>query len=145
MQEYKKNGAKLDLGNLDEVIDNILNKVTIDDTHDIPYLAGYSDDGKTIYIDRHYDQSKYGIKYLVFHEYIEKHLIEDLGYDNAHRIATAAEMELVEYDGVKWNVYEGYMEKFIKTAESEQLIDIPEDLDLTPYSGKLLRSIMNAQ
>ena len=29
----------------------------LDRKHDIPYLAGYSQDGKTIYIDRHMPQN----------------------------------------------------------------------------------------
>ena len=39
---------------LDRALDAIVRRVkTLDRKHDVPYLAGYSLDGKTIYIDRH--------------------------------------------------------------------------------------------
>src|SRR5947209_18522403 len=39
---------------LDRALDAIVRRVkNLDREHDIPYLAGYSTDGKTIYIDRH--------------------------------------------------------------------------------------------
>jgi hypothetical protein len=39
---------------LDRALDAIVRRVKkLDHDHDIPYLAGYSKDGKTIYIDRH--------------------------------------------------------------------------------------------
>jgi hypothetical protein len=39
---------------LDRALDAILRRVDhLDREHDIPYLAGYSRDGHTIYIDRH--------------------------------------------------------------------------------------------
>ena len=43
---------------LDRALDAIVRRVgTIDRNHDIPYLAGYSLDGKRIYIDRHLPES----------------------------------------------------------------------------------------
>ena len=54
--------------------------------HDIPYLAGYSLDGKTIYIDRHMPQIfKFRgrtidtDRFLILHEEVEKTLIDQLG------------------------------------------------------------------
>src|SRR5260221_14287632 len=39
---------------MDRALDAVLRRVkNFDRKHDIPYLAGYSQDGKTIYIDRH--------------------------------------------------------------------------------------------
>ena len=39
---------------LDRALDAVVRRVKhLDRGHDIPYLAGYSKDGKTIYIDRH--------------------------------------------------------------------------------------------
>jgi hypothetical protein len=38
---------------LTHAVDAILKRVKVRYDHDIPYLAGYSRDGKTIYIDRH--------------------------------------------------------------------------------------------
>ena len=39
---------------MDRALDAVLRRVRkLDRSHDIPYLAGYSRDGHTIYIDRH--------------------------------------------------------------------------------------------
>ena len=43
---------------MDRALDAICRRVKkFDRKHDIPYLAGYSQDGKTIYIDRHMPKS----------------------------------------------------------------------------------------
>ena len=43
---------------MDRALDAIVRRVKkVDREHDIPYLAGYSRDGKTIYIDRHMPKS----------------------------------------------------------------------------------------
>jgi hypothetical protein len=77
---------------------------TLDRKHDIPYLAGYSKDGKTIYIDRHmpssfrYDGRDINTdRYLILHEEVEKTLIDrlNLHYLHAHQIATRAEQAAV--------------------------------------------------
>ena len=39
---------------MDRALDAVARRVkNLDRKHDIPYVAGYSKDGKTIYIDRH--------------------------------------------------------------------------------------------
>ena len=72
---------------------------SIDREHDIPYLAGYSLDGKRIYIDRHLPptfrhrgRDVAVDRYLLLHEEVEKALIDhlDLHYQHAHQIATPA-------------------------------------------------------
>ena len=135
---------KADSKALGAAILQILQRVHIDDEHDIPYLAGYSKDGKTIYIDRHLPK-RYDDKYLVLHEMVEKSLIDELGlpYEFAHAVATAAERELVMLNGHNWVQYDTFMQKYIKTAEHEQLINLPQDLDLTPYGGKLFDNMIN--
>src|SRR5262249_14864552 len=84
---------------------------TLDRKHDIPYLAGYSKDGKTIYIDRHMPSSfRYSGKdintdrYLILHEKVEKTLIDQLNlhYLHAHQIATCAEQAAVRAAGIRW-------------------------------------------
>src|ERR1700756_1256682 len=65
---------------MDRALDAVLRRVkNLDRNHDIPYLAGYSRDGKTIYIDRHMPRSfKFGgrvietDRFLVLHEEVEK-------------------------------------------------------------------------
>jgi hypothetical protein len=69
---------------MDRALDAILRRVKkLDRSHDIPYLAGYSRDGKTIYIDRHMPRSfRYRgrtietDRFLILHEEVEKTLID---------------------------------------------------------------------
>src|SRR6266545_1427831 len=82
---------------LDRAVDAILRRVKkLDRSHDIPYVAGYSKDGKTIYIDRHMPPSfRYkgreidSDRFLILHEEVEKTLIDQLNlhYLHAHQIA----------------------------------------------------------
>ena len=101
---------------MDRALDAICRRVKkLDRNHDIPYLAGYSLDGKTIYIDRHMPQSfKFrGRKidtdrFLILHEEVEKTLIDQLGlhYLHAHQIATRAEEAAVRAAGITWRDYD---------------------------------------
>jgi hypothetical protein len=114
----------------------------LDRKHDIPYLAGYSLDGKTIYIDRHMPQAfKFRgrtvetDRFLILLEEVEKTLIDQLGlhYLHAHQIATRAEEAAVRASGIKWRDYDRFMQKHVKTIGDERLSKVPRDLDLKPY------------
>jgi hypothetical protein len=128
---------------LDRALDAILRRVKkLDRTHDIPYLAGYSVDGQTIYIDRHlprtmnYKGRRIEVdRYLIMHEEVEKTLIDQLGlhYLHAHQIATRAEEAAVRADGILWRDYDRFMQKYVKHIGDERLKQVPEDLDLKPY------------
>jgi len=128
---------------LDRALDAILRRVKkLDRTHDIPYLAGYSQDGKTIYIDRHlpktmtYKGRKIEVdRFLIMHEEVEKTLIDQLGlhYLHAHQIATRAEEAAVRAQGILWRDYDRFMQKYVKDIGDERLVKVPEDLDLKPY------------
>ena len=84
---------------MDRALDAICRRVKkFDRKHDVPYLAGYSFDGKTIYIDRHMPETFEfqgrtinTDRFLVLHEEVEKTLIDQLGlhYLGADQIATA--------------------------------------------------------
>ncbi len=86
---------------MDRALDAVVRRAkTVDRKHDIPYLAGYSQNGKIIYIDRHMPQTmRYGgrdidtDRFLILHEEVEKTLIDqlDLHYLHAHQIASRAE------------------------------------------------------
>src|SRR3979490_2852690 len=72
---------------IDRALDAIVRRAKkLDRAHDIPYLAGYSRDGKTIDTDRHMPKTmKYNgreidtDRYLILHEEVEKTLIDQLG------------------------------------------------------------------
>ena len=127
---------------LDLAVEAILKKVKIDRKHDIPYLAGYSQDGKTIYIDRHMPESftdqKRTIKtdrFLILHEAVEKTLIDQLGlqYQLAHQIALRTEQAAVRADKISWENYDRFMQLYIKEIGDERLQNVPADLDTKPY------------
>ena len=128
---------------LDRALNAIVRRVgAIDRQHDIPYLAGYSADGKRIYIDRHLPRSFLYKgrtievdRYLLLHEEVEKTLIDqlDLHYQHAHQIATRAEEAAVRADGVSWRAYDRFMQQYVKQMGDERLTKLPGDLDLKPY------------
>lgn len=87
---------------------------------DIPYIAGYSKDGRTVFIDRHLPRSFRWLMrivrvepFLLTHEVVEKALLDELRlhYLHAHQIALRAERDAVKAAGVR----------------------VPASLDLTPY------------
>ena len=128
---------------LDRALNAIARRVgAIDRQHDIPYLAGYSTDGKRIYIDRHLPRSFLYKgrtievdRYLLLHEEVEKTLIDqlDLHYQHAHQIATRAEEAAVRADGVSWRAYDRFMQQYVKQMGDARLTKLPGDLDLKPY------------
>jgi hypothetical protein len=128
---------------LDRALDAIVRRVKkLDRAHDIPYLAGYSRDGKTIYIDRHMPKMmKFRgreldtDRFLILHEEVEKTLIDqlDLHYLHAHQIATRAEEAAVRAAGIRWRDYDRFMQKYVKKIGDERLKKVPADLDLKPY------------
>jgi len=143
---------------LDRALDAIVRRVkNLDRRHDIPYLAGYSQDGRTIYIDRHMPRSfRYRgreidtDRFLILHEEVEKTLIDQLGlhYLHAHQIATRAEQAAVRAAGVNWRDYDRFMQKYVKRIGDERLSKVPADLDLKPYRDEhdldLLRRMATA-
>ncbi len=128
---------------LDRALDAIVRRVKkLDREHDIPYLAGYSIDGKTIYIDRHMprimkvDGREVDTdRFLILHEEVEKTLIDQLGlhYLHAHQIAARAEEAAVRAACLRWRDYDRFMQKHVKTIGDERLRKVPPDLDLKPY------------
>jgi hypothetical protein len=139
-------------------VEEILSRVKLDRDHDIPYLAGYSVDRATIYIDRHLEKicvdHKGGNhevdKFLILHEAVEKAMIDSWGlhYQHAHQIALRAEEAAVRAAGIEWRDYDRFMQQWIKTADSSKLTKVPANLDLTPYldenDGELIKMMQRA-
>jgi hypothetical protein len=128
---------------MERALDAVVRRVKkLDRAHDIPYLAGYSQDGKTIYIDRHMPKTfKYqgrdvgADRFLILHEEVEKTLIDrlNLHYLHAHQIATRAEQAAVRAAGISWHAYDRFMQQHVKTIGDERLTKVPADLDTKPY------------
>ena len=153
---YEKQGAKKAAGKrkhhvaewlisremTDHAMKSIRARVHLEREFDIPYVAGYSLDGHTIFIDRHMPKTlvwrSRRIKtdrFLVVHEAVEKSLIQLLGmhYLHAHQIALRAEQAAVRAEGIEWHVYDQFMQENIKVIGEEALSKVPDCLDLTPY------------
>src|SRR5499427_3960665 len=143
---------------MDRARDAVVRRVRkLDRAHDVPYLAGYSLDGKTIYIDRHMPRA-FKLRgrrietdrFLILHEEVEKTLIDQLGlhYLHAHQIATRAEEAAVRAAGITWRDYDRFMQKYVKEIGDERLTKVPVDLDLKPYRDEhdldLLRRMADA-
>ena len=126
-----------------------INKV--DRGHDVPYLAGPSNDGGTIYIDQQVPRTIVvkGRKLdpsipLRIHENTEQKLMigRGMSYEDAHKQATAAEREWIESHGYDWQHYEAVMDGLLSSVEHEHPKDPPADLFLKPYphdKARLLR------
>jgi len=142
---------------LTAAVDAILAWARLDRKHDVPYLAGYSRDGRTIYIDKDLPKSfttrtgrRVAVdRYLILHEAVEKSLLDDLGliYQHAHQIALRAEQAAVKAAGVPWREYDRFMARYIKEAD-DVIERLPPDLDIKPYRDEhdeaLLRRMQSA-
>ena len=114
----------------------------VDRSYDIPYVAGYSIDGRTVFIDRHMPKSMrvrgsaFDIDvFLVLHEMVEKSLLDEmrLHYLHAHQIALRAEQAAVRAVGIGWRAYDQFVKANEKHITDERLQRVPRSLDLTPY------------
>lgn len=128
---------------MERAVDAVMRRIgKLDRDHDIPYLAGYSVDGRIIYIDRDMPPS-YTLRghkvetdpFLILHEEVEKTLIDQLGlhYLHAHQIATRAEQAAVRACGIVWTDYDKFMQSNVTKIGSKKISKVPADLDLKPY------------
>jgi hypothetical protein len=126
--------------------------------YDVPYIAGYSVDGRTVFIDRHLPHTlRWVLKtvrvepFLLTHEIVEKALLDELRlhYLHAHQIAVRAERDAVKAAGIPWGVYQRFMKRHEKPIEEEKLMKVPASLDLTPYRDEkdfaLLRRLVRKE
>src|SRR3981081_4349133 len=116
----------------DEVLLDVVKAIrrrvrVVNRSYDIPYIAGYSVDGHTVFIDRHLPRTfRWLMKavavepFLLTHEIVEKALLDKLRlhYLHAHQIALRAERDSVKASGVSWWAYQRFMKQY---AESEAL------------------------
>lgn len=157
MTEDMDNEAKLDrLLKHPRVKKFMARETKLDRKHRIPFLAGYSVDGKTIYIDsstpKSFDYRGRKVdtdKFLILHEELEKALLDGLGWEylGAHRIAIVAERRCVRSAGIKWAAYDRFMQGEIARIRALPVENVPLDLDLEPYKTEpaLLEKIIASQ
>lgn len=142
-REVRTRTEEISAAAMDDVVKALRRRVrSVDHNHDIPYIAGYSVDARTIYIDRHlprtfrsWTKTVRAEPFLVTHEIVEKALLDELRlhYLHAHQIALRTEQAAVESAGISWWAYQRFMKKHEKGIERERLTRVPKNLDLTPY------------
>jgi hypothetical protein len=126
----------------DQSIRALIGQVHLDRAHDIPYLAGSSRDGRTVYIDRHVPKTlRVGREripvdpFIIVHEVVEKLLFDRfrLTYPHAHQFALRLEQAAVRNAGIRWHDYNALMQAHVKRAHDERLVRLPKDLEIKPY------------
>jgi hypothetical protein len=151
-QEVRHASEDIDGAVLADVVKAIrrrINKVSRD--YDIPYIAGCSRDGHTVFIDRHLPRTfRWLMKtirvepFIVTHEIVEKALLDELRlhYLHAHQIALRAEHDAVTAAGISWWAYQRFMKKHEKEISEERIKKVPATLDLRPYRDEKDFSIL---
>ena len=142
-QEVRHRSEDIEDDVLLDVVKAIRRRVrAVNRDYDIPYIAGYSVDGHTVFIDRHLPRTfRWLMKtvrvepFLLVHEIVEKALLDELRlhYLHAHQIAVRAERDAVKAAGVSWWAYQRFMKQHERQIEQEKLVKVPANLDLTPY------------
>lgn len=135
------------------IVARLKQRPTVDTSYDIPYIAGYSKNGRTVYVDRHFPLKHLAVgktilnvlPFLLIHETVEKAVIDILKkhYLYAHTIGTYAEEKAVKAAGIDVPTYEKGYAPYIKRDEAERVKRVPRDLDLTPYIDSHDRKVLN--
>jgi hypothetical protein len=144
--EVRTKSEDVDTQVMGDVLKAVVSRVKkIDRDHDIPYIAGYSQNGEKIYIDRHMPKSAMlggkrvqTDRFIILHEAVEKALLDELGlhYLHAHQIALRTERAAVEAEGLAWRDYNAFTKGHERQIDDEELKKVPDDLDLTPYRNE---------
>lgn len=122
--------------------------------YDIPYTGGVSQDGCTIYLDKRLPESFVDSRkqtvmvyqYLIIHEVVEQALMNELKLDfnTAHSIAMGAELYAVTMDGINYDEYYGFIQKYVEfDKKPEDIHSVPPDLDLRPYEADHMRDVLD--
>lgn len=142
---------------LNQAMETIDSRFEICRDFHVPYLAGYSEDGERIYIDsrcpdgyiakvgKHKGKFFQTDRFLQLHEAIEKIILmffcldgelPNGAYQLAHQIAMQPERSAVEAEGGDWTEYQSFMSSWAKSCEREGYENLPDDLDMTPYTDE---------
>lgn len=145
----KAAGGMDDTANNDRILlqarDAVIGRVHTNNRFDVPYLAGYSRDGKTIYLDRRLPKTlRVGRRrmeiwpFVMLHETIEKALVArlDLAYQDAHQIAQRVEQAAVRAAKFSWQKYQSFLMQEVQRVSENPTPRIPPDLDLEPYKDE---------
>ena len=129
----------LDPEELIEAEDLLKQQITVDTTHEVPFCAGMSKDGKTMYVDRKVNLKRGGMdrtKPLLVHEVTEWLYVTYFGmkYLEAHNLALAAEEACVRAQRLDPATYNRLWDEDIRKVGSRgKYKDIPSDLQTEQY------------
>ena len=122
--------------------------------YSVGYLGGYSKDGKTIYIDKHYPRfytqsdghTVDAHSFLIEHEKYEANLmttVPKITFEEAHRSAIRYEKHLLKEAGVDVEEYYKNLYKWVEYAMGHATKeDMPPDLNIRPYKEDKLHSMV---
>ncbi len=154
-------GSYTEMGMSGEMLDRVMNNPQVQERlyrlreiitdFDMPYVGGYSKDGRKIYIDRHLPEEiileRDGVKKpcrpIIFlaeplgHEPVEWSVMDALGwsYGQAHAgPATGSERrKVLMYLGPGWWIpYQKAIGKYVKADAHEKIKKVPKDYDFRP-------------
>jgi hypothetical protein len=140
--EFDDEGERITYPAVKAAIAEILKRVRVDRRWDIPYIAGYSRAGRTIFIDRNlpktfaYRGRRVKIDpFLVLHEAVEIAMLDklDIRYDHAHQIALLVERSAVQEAGIEWAPYHDFILRHFRRVAAKRLDRVPRNLNLSPY------------
>lgn len=131
-----------------------IGRAIVNTDYNVPYVAGYSNDGQTIYIDSRLpemfiDSKKQKVniyKYLIIHEVTEKSLKDELNYsyNEAHTMAMGAQAQALSIDGINYDEYYGFLQKYVNfDIQVDDFNNVPPDLDISPYVEDHLTEVVN--
>jgi hypothetical protein len=139
--------SDIKIANSQELRNKLKEPFKLDKSYDIPYVAGYSKDGKTIFIDRHFKSIMNGkdiTPFIIIHERVEKIILDEYGfkYEHAHMIAEHIEKHKIKEAGINWKKYQAFNISQYKGIHHEKLQRVPKHLDFTPYKDSHERDIL---
>lgn len=115
----------------------------------IPYLGGISRDGKRVYFDRDLPTQ---LRTIPIHTLVALHEIVEWSvkpwaqaYEVRHHMATSAEDFFCTHLGHSPTAYRRALRPFYAPIEHEKIERVPDDLDLSPYDGKLKQYLTELQ
>jgi hypothetical protein len=142
---------KLTPKNMRETIADLMKTIKVVRSYDIPYLAGYSVDGLTFYVDSDVEPMPYEdraidiVPFFMLHEFVEKSILLLLkkqgviiegAYMIAHQVAYAAETMAIEMEKIDRKAYDAFWMGLLKKAGDKKDPKCPPDLDIEPYKDE---------
>ena len=129
----------VDPKDVDAAESDLVGHESIDHDHDVPFVAGMSTDGKTLYVDHQawpMIVKEKLLRPLVVHESVENELMTKYGmkYGPAHAIATAAEEGAAKANGHSLSDYNAKWDRIIRAVSARaRYPNVPKDLNTKPY------------